>query len=179
MALSLSPNEAVMTRNLKDIFLGGLLAGGFSLVVWVLIPAAVPVPKSIKVAALSPDFWPKIIAVGLAILGLVLIAQGAIRLVWGRAETVRKTEVEAVSTAGRRSVFIRTVGIMFGLLVYYKLVEPLGIVASSILAIMVFALIYNERRWKVLIPVAVLLPIGLYYFFVKVANIPMPLGLFD
>ena len=179
MALSLSSNETVMTRNLKDIFLGGLLAGGFSLVVWVLIPAAVPVPRSIKVAALSPDFWPKIIAVGLAIMGLVLIAQGAIRLVRERAETIEKAVEEAASIADRRSVFIRTVGIMFGLLVYYKLIEPLGIVVSSVLAIMVFALIYDERRLKILIPTAVLLPIGLYYFFVKVANIPMPLGLFD
>jgi putative tricarboxylic transport membrane protein len=179
MALSLSPNEAVMTRNVKDIFLGGLLAGGFSLVLWVLIPAAVPVPKSIKVAALSPDFWPKIIAAGLAIMGLVLIAQGMIRLVRERAETIEKTVTEAAPAADRRSVFIRTVGIMVGLLVYYQIVEPLGIVVSSILAIMVFALIYDERRWKILIPVAVLMPTGLYYFFVKVANIPMPLGLFD
>lgn len=171
--------EIIMIRNVKDIFLGSLLTGGFCLVVWILIPVAVPVPKSIKVAALSPDFWPKIIAAGLAIMGLVLIAQGAIRLVRERAETIEKTMTEAAPAAGRRSVFMRTAGIMVGLLVYYKIVEPLGIVVSSILAIIVFALLYGERRLKMLIPIAVLLPIGLYYFFVKVANIPMPLGLFD
>lgn len=168
-----------MTRNIKDIFLGCLLSGGFSLVAWFLIPAAVSVPKSIRVAALSPDFWPKIITVGLVIMGWVLIAQGTIRSIKERAEAVPKTSKEAASSADRRSVFMRTIGIMVGLLAYYSLIEPLGIVVSSILAVMVFALIYGERRFKLLIPIAVLLPIGLYYFFVKVANIPMPLGLFD
>ena len=179
MALSPSFNETDMTRNVKDIFLGSLLAGGFSLVVWVLIPAAVPVPKSIKVAALSPDFWPKIIAAGLAVMGWVLMVQGVIRSIRERTETITDVSSEATSISDRRSVFLRTVGIMVGLLVYYALVGPLGIVVSSILAIMAFALIYGERRFKILIPIAVLLPIGLYYFFVKVANIPMPLGFFN
>ena len=168
-----------MTQHAKDILLGCLLAFGFGLVLWILIPTAVPVPKSIKVAALSPDYWPKIIAAGLAIMGLVLIVQGAIRLVKQQATAESGAPREATTAAGRRSVFLRTVGIMFGLLVYYQLVEPLGIVVSSMLAIMAFALLYGERRLKMLIPIAVLLPIGLYYFFVKVANIPMPLGLFD
>jgi uncharacterized membrane protein YidH (DUF202 family) len=168
-----------MTQHAKDILLGCLLALGFGLALWIFIPAAVPVPNSIKVAALSPDFWPKIIAVGLAIMGLILIVQGAIRLVRQRTAAEGRKPRKAASATGRRSVFLRTVGIMFGLLVYYQLVEPLGIVVSSMLAIVAFALLYGERRFKMLIPIAVLLPIGLYYFFVKVANIPMPLGFFD
>ena len=179
MPLSLTFNETNMTRNVKDILLGCILSVGFSLVVWVLIPAAVPVPKSIKVAALSPDFWPKIIAAGLAIMGLVLIAQGIIRILRERVETVPGISSNATPTSDRGSIFFRTVAIMVGLLVYYALVGPLGIVISSILAIVAFAFIYGERRFKILIPIAILLPIGLYYFFVKVANIPMPLGLFN
>ena len=152
---------------------------GFSLVVWVLIPKAVPVPKSIKVAALSPDFWPKIIAAGLAFMGLVLIAQGIIRIMRERVETMPEISSDETSIPNHGSVYLRTLGVMIGLLIYYALVGPLGIVVSSILAIVAFALLYGEQRFKILIPIAILLPIGLYYFFVKVANIPMPLGLFD
>lgn len=170
--------EVGMIRRLKDIFLGCLLTIGFGLVFWVLIPVAVPVPGSIKVAALSPDFWPKIITIGLAVMGLILTIQGLVRLFGERAVKKRKKE-NATTLTKKRSTFLRPAGIGFGLLVYYALVEPLGIVVSSIMALLGFALIYGERRWKILIPVAVLLPIGLYYFFVKVANIPMPLGLFD
>ena len=68
---------------------------------------------------------------------------------------------------------------MVGLIVYYGLVLPLGIVISSMLALSGFALIYGERRLKIILPLSVLLPVGLYYFFVKIANIPMPLGLFN
>lgn len=170
--------EVGMIRHLKDIFLGCLLTIGFSLVLWVLIPAAVPVPGSIKVAALSPDFWPEIIAIGLAVMGLILTIQGLARFFGERAVKKRKAENET-AIIKTRTTFLRPAGIGLGLLVYYALVEPLGIIVSSILALLGFALTYGERRWKVLIPVAVLMPTGLYYFFVRVANIPMPLGLFD
>jgi hypothetical protein len=168
----------ITSDTFRDIFLGCLLVAGFSLVALVVIPAAVPVPKSIKVAALSPDFWPRVIAAGLAVMGAVLMLQGLIRWIRERHRAKPKRESRE-QVKGKRSSFARTAGIMAGLVVYYGLVQPLGIVVSSMLALSGFALIYGERRLKILFPLTVLLPIGLYYFFVKVANIPMPLGLFN
>jgi len=60
---------------------------------------------------------------------------------------------------------------------YYLLLEPLGIIISSALAIVSCSLMYGERRYKYLLPLAILLPIGLYLFFFKVASIPMPQGI--
>ena len=37
----------------------------------------------------------------------------------------------------------------------------------------------GERRYRFFVPVAVLLPIVLYYFFTKIAAIPIPLGFFE
>ena len=63
--------------------------------------------------------------------------------------------------------------------IYYLLIDWIGMVLASIIAVIVFVLKCGERRYKIMLPIAVLLPIGLYYFFLKVANIPMPLGIFS
>ena len=39
--------------------------------------------------------------------------------------------------------------------------------------------LHGERRLAVLVPVSIGLPIALYLFFLKVANTPMPLGIFE
>jgi hypothetical protein len=38
-------------------------------------------------------------------------------------------------------------------------------------------LLAGERRATIIIPVAALLPVVLYLFFYKIANIPIPLGI--
>ena len=62
--------------------------------------------------------------------------------------------------------------------VYYLLIDWLGMVLASVIAVIVFVLMCGERRYKIMLPVAMILPVGLYYFFLKVASIPMPLGIF-
>ena len=62
--------------------------------------------------------------------------------------------------------------------IYQQSIDSLGIVATSAVAILLMTTLSGYRNWKVIIPVAALLPVGLYYFFLKVAHIPMPLGIF-
>lgn len=159
-----------VSHSLKRLVLGGLLIAAFGLVLGVLIPFAVRVPASVKLAALSPDFWPRIIAAGIVLLGMLVAGQGIMgirrRGGSGSAEWFDKAEILRIAAAG------------FGLLVYYAALEPLGIVAASVLALPAFSLLYGERRIKVLVPLGVLLPVALYFFFTRVANIPMPLGVF-
>ncbi len=37
----------------------------------------------------------------------------------------------------------------------------------------------GETRWRLIVLIAIILPAVLYAFFVYVANVPMPLGLFE
>ena len=157
-----------MTQSLRKLVLGGLLIVGFGLMLGVLIPLAVSVPAGVKLAALSPDFWPRRIAGGLVVLGVLLAGQGiaGLRRRSGRGRRFNRARL------------FRTGAAIAGLLAYYALVEPLGIVAASMVALPAFAWLYGERRTKVLAPLAVLLPLALYFFFTRLANIPMPLGIF-
>ena len=165
-----------MTQSKKDILLGAILVTGFSLMLLVFIPKGIDVPKGIRIAATAPDYWPKLISAAIVLLGLVILFQGIRQIIRdGNAHAGRPSAADAPI---RQAAFFRTAAALAGLLLYYLLVEPLGIVLSSMLALPIFAVIYGERRLKVLIPLALLLPAALYVFFTKLANIPMPLGIF-
>ena len=165
-----------MNQAKKDVILGITLVLGFSLVFFVVIPMAIVVPGGIKIPATAPDYWPKLLSAGIALLGLAVLAQGILQI---KRDRMQPTEKEVAENGQiQKPAFSMTATAMVGLLAYYWLIIPLGIVAPSMLALPGFAVIYGERRVKVLAPLALLLPVALYFFFTKVANIPMPLGIF-
>ncbi len=165
-----------MNQGKKDVLLGVILVFGFSIVVLVLIPVAVEVPRSIKIAATAPDYWPKLVSSAIALLGVAVLTQGILKIKSARLQPATDGSDEGGPQG--KSAFFKTTAAVLGLLAYYWLVVPLGIVAASMLALPGFAVIYGERRIKVLIPLSLLLPVALYFFFTKIANIPMPLGIF-
>jgi hypothetical protein len=159
------------------MILGIILVLGFSLVFLAVIPAAVVVPGGIKISATAPDYWPKLVSAAIALLGLAVLAQGILGIKRDPAPSAGKEVTE--NGQNKKPGFLKTAAAILGLLAYYWLVIPMGIVAASMLALPGFAVIYGERRVKVLVPLALLLPMALYFFFTRVANIPMPLGIFE
>jgi putative tricarboxylic transport membrane protein len=164
----------------SDVILGAVLSAGTLFMLFVIVPISVQVPKSNKVLALSPDFWIKIILWFMLLLGVQLLYQG----LKTAKELLADEEIAAIEDAKThrhpmgRSVFMVMVAIT-NLFVYFFLIDWLGMVIASIISVITFALLCGERRIKIILPIAVILPIGLYYFFLKVAHIPMPLGIFE
>jgi putative tricarboxylic transport membrane protein len=164
----------------SDAILGAVLSVGALFMLFVIVPISVQVPKSNKVLALSPDFWIKIILWFMLLLGVQLLYQG----LKTAKELMADEEIAAIEDAKThhhpmgRSVFMVMVAIT-NLFVYFFLIDWLGMVIASIISVITFALLCGERRIKIILPIAVILPIGLYYFFLKVAHIPMPLGIFE
>jgi hypothetical protein len=134
------------------------------------------VPKGIKITATAPDYWPKLISAGIALLGFVVLVQGILWINRKRPQPDGNKVTE--NGQKQKTAFLKTTAAMVGLLAYCWLIVPLGIVAPSMIALPGFAVIYGERRLTVLVPLALLLPMALYFFFTRVANIPMPLGIF-
>ena len=169
----------------------GVLVLGL-LVFFVLIPRGVDQPGNVEHAALAPDFWPRIIAVVIALMGLLLAIKPA------REDDGEKGVGEggegngagessgAGEGSGGGEAVVRwpqrlpglavTLGALF---VFYFLIPFLGMVASGaalIFGLMVYA---GERRWPRGAAIAVGVPVALYLFFVYVASIPIPLGVFE
>ncbi len=164
----------------SDAILGALLAAGALVMLFIIIPISVQVPKSNKVLALSPDFWIKIIVWITLLLGAYLILQGLrnARRELSEAETAAIKEKQTHHHSLRRSILMVLIAIA-NLFLYYFLIQWLGIILASSISVVTFVLLCGERRLKIMLPIAALLPVGLYYFFLKVASIPMPLGIFS
>ena len=164
----------------SDAILGAILTVGSLIMLLVIIPISVQVPKSNKVLALSPDFWIKIIVWITLFLGVYLIFQG----IKTAREELSEDEIDAIEERKRHhhsmgvSVLMVLIAVA-NLYVYYYLIEWLGMILASSISVVTFALLCGERRVKIIIPIAAILPVALYYFFLKVASIPMPLGIFS
>ncbi|MDY0306123.1 MAG: tripartite tricarboxylate transporter TctB family protein [Desulfovibrio aminophilus] len=160
-----------MSRSTQDIVYGVVVGLGFAVFAAWGIPAWIETPSSVRIAAVSPAFWPEVVAVFLALSGFALAAGGLRRRL---AEGARRREAGAAS-AGWNLNPPFTLAVF---LAYYLLIDVIGIVCASALALAVMAVRYGERNRLVLSAVALGLPLALYGFFVWVAKVPMPLGLF-
>lgn len=168
--------------HIKDFITGGIFAVlGFAAFLYI-IPSGVVVPKSVNIVALSPDFWPKVIAGGVTISALFLIAESLLmRLphpieeedVEGHEESEAQYQLDTLPGTLRMIILI---GALF---LFYFYLTTFGIVASSIVLMPAMMLFFGERKWRLIVPLSLFIPLGLYLFFLHIAGIPMPLGLFE
>jgi putative tricarboxylic transport membrane protein len=155
-----------MTRNRITgifIFVFGLL------IYFVLIPYGIKVPKNIAYVTTSPAFWPSIISVVIIIMGALLIIQ--------EKNNITGSDAEIPTPWKTRAPRLLIIALMlFG---FYSLIETLGMVVPSIVLIFSLMIFSGHRRWRLMAPLSFFIPIILYTFFVYIANIPIPLGIFE
>lgn len=137
---------------------------------FVLIPYGIKVPKNIELVSTSPAFWPSIIAVVIAIMGGVLIIPD-------KSNSVADEDVVIGTPWSTRLPRLLVVGVLlFG---FYFVIDRLGMVVPSMVLIFTLMVFSGYRRWGLMVLFSLLVPIILYVFFVYVANIPIPLGIFE
>ena len=140
------------------------------LLFFALIPAGIDTPGSVDHITLSPDFWPRIISVIFALMGLVLLIKP------GKIPDGADDVIDPKSWPSRLP---RLAVVLTALFAFYFLIEHLGMVASGIVLIFGMMWFAGERRYWLMATIAVAVPLLLYFFFVQVANIPIPLGIFE
>jgi len=158
----------------KDFYLGAGLAAVSAIFLFFVIPKAVVVPSNIKIISLRPDFWPAILCVVIIILSLLLLATSYIN--YSASSPTGKQPHSSEKIAPRPMAILKPLSVIGVLLLYYFSINFLGIILSSTAALLGLALLYGERNFKVLIPLAIIVPVVLYLFFSKVANVPLPIG---
>ncbi len=169
-----------MTRSrLEDLIIGVSVVAAALTGILVLIPLGVQSPGSVDVAALSPDFWPRVIMIGLCLCGTLILAQGLFA-----RDTAEDPHISLEHPVEHTHLplaisIVRATSAVIGLFLYYYAIDRIGIILSSSLIILGLMLLGGERRWLLLAALSLLLPIALYYFFTLVANVPMPLGMFE
>ncbi len=148
----------------RDLYSGLIfIALGIALLT-ILVPMGIVEPRKVRFAALSPSYYPKIVAGVLLLLGVAVAWRS-------RQESAAETAINRHPNAKTRiTSFILVLG------AYALLLPWLGFVAAGFLGLLAAFWIAGERRPRLILPLAVFVPLMLYFFFLKVALIPIPTG---
>ena len=119
----------------------------------------------------GPDFWPKIVAGGIILLGVLIFAMGFINL------QKEKKEEKAPAKEKAKPQYLSVAAVMAVLVVYYFAFQTIGYTIPTFLMIGATAYILGYRKWKVLIPTSLIVSIALYLAFTKLFGIRFP-GMF-
>ncbi len=165
----------MLKRLSRDLFAGILFCAVGLAAVFVLIPIGVKVPESIKIAALSPDFWPTIIGWAAIVASVALIIEST----WLKQpsldddDPVAEAEYDLETLPATLRILVLVV-VLFG---FYLSLTTFGMVVTSIILIAAMMLFFGERKYVMIGALSLGVPILLYLFFRYVANVPIPLGI--
>lgn len=139
-----------------------------ALALFVLIPVGIVSPSDVPALALAPEFWPFVIASVFTLMGVFMtIAPGSID-----QETV--AELQLIPKR-----ILRLTGFLAVLFGFYFVVPYFGMVVPAMAIIFGLCWFTGERRWLLLMLISLLIPFVLTLFFIFIANIPIPLGIFE
>ncbi len=159
----------------NDLIFGSTVLGLALLMLFVGIPIGIESPGDVDILALAPTFWPNIIMALLALIGIIMVIS-SMMLLRAPEQADKDSEDQSYGPALALTRVIACIVVMF---IYQALLEPLGFVAASMLAIIVLTVLGGERRAYVVLPVAILVPLGLYWFFTVAASVQIPMGYFE
>lgn len=167
-----------MTQSvLRDIVVAALFLALSALALFYIIPEGVEAPSSIENAALSPSFWPTVIAwatlVSSALLLIITYASRNVEVATGTDEEELVGADYAPPTA-----ILRLTIVVACLFLFYASLERYGLVVPSCVLLIVLMFFFGERKLLWIFLLGLGLPVLLYVFFRFVAGISIPLGIF-
>jgi putative tricarboxylic transport membrane protein len=161
----------------SDLMLSSFLVLLSGIIYWVIIPWQISVPPQVRSPYLSPAFAPRVFVIFLALTGVALMITTLIRWAGQRSG---KTEPEVKSAAdsggvgkGRALIF----GTWLVCCLYAFAVKWLGIIPPSILMIGGLMFYFGHKNRVRVVLLAVVVPVVVYLFFTRLANVPFPQGL--
>jgi len=160
----------------RDLWLGAGLAVLSALLYLVLIPVGIKIPSGMRSPVMSPAFWPTIISWFLFAVSSILFIRAA--LAWRRGQIVshKSADIEGEEERSGTPGLVRALAVITLLFVYYWLILKIGMVPASMAAMLVAGLITARPKLWLLIIATPVLPMLLYLFFYRIANVPIPGG---
>lgn len=169
--------------DIADLVVSGVIVVFACIMLFVLIPTGIEHPGSIDVLALGPAFWPSVICAFLGLMGLVVGVQALRRSRAWRGGAVSgpddQGDPDAADAEAAGFAPVRWLAALVLLAAYYHGLDSLGMVLTSMLALGLFMILGGERRPAVVLVLSLGVPLALFLFFRYVANVFIPLGVFE
>ncbi len=141
---------------------GGIILGVFSLVLYfVIIPAEI---ASVKGIGVSPRFLPEAVGLLLLFLSVALFING-----YGKRNAEGQKVYQLSPLEGK--LVIKTLVVIAAYIIVFELI---GYIIPSILTLGLLMYMYGQRRKKLIVGIAVLLPVFIYFAFTKLLHMPLP-----
>lgn len=122
----------------------------------------------------GPAFWPKIVAAGIIILGGIILVMGIMQVCKGKKAGSQAAKAETAKTKPQYGKVLAVVGI---LVLYFFAFQVVGYTIPTFLLICATSFVLGYRNWKVMIPTALIVSVGLYLSFTQLFGIHFP-GMF-
>lgn len=119
-------------------------------------------------------FWPKIVAAGIIILGVIILVNALLEL---RRQASGKQQAPAKKEKTAKPQYIKVAAIVAILFIYYFMFQYFSYTIATALLIFSTSVVLGYRNWKVLIPTSVIVSVVLYTAFTYLFNIHFP-GIF-
>ena len=167
-----------MTQSvLRDMIVAVLFLLLSALTLFYIIPSGIDAPSSIENAALSPSFWPTVIAWATLVsaAALLIVTYGARNI----ESPVTADEDELVGADyPQPTAILRLVFVVALLFLFYASLERYGLVVPSCIFLIILMVFFGEKKLFWVLSLGLGIPILLYVFFRFVAGISIPLGIF-
>ena len=148
-------------------FISGLIFLTLGVVLYfILIPFGIDEPKKIKYQALSPSYYPNIVAIILIFLGIIISIKAKFF-----------DNIVFLENNLRTDFLKRYFTIFIVLLIFANLLNPLGFIISSTLVLFYTFYFAEEKNYFLITILSLTFPLLLYFIFLKIARIPIPTGL--
>ncbi len=157
-----------MLSRRAELFVGLGVIGMAAILLWLLIPGYITIPRRVPIPALSPAFWPNVIGWTMLLCGVLLTA---------RAVTAPPPpDSIADDLRFTRPELLRVGALAVVLVTAYIALPIVGMVWTCMIVYFLMVLMTGAKRpiWGTVI--AILLPLVLFYFFTKVAGVAIPQG---
>ena len=150
-------------QNRRDFFLGLIFAAvALALLIYSHTQLEVSGLRVVR-GNLSPQSYPNFVLYALFFLALVLMG----------TSLSRSTENSSIEVTSFRTYLKAFVGIALSL-IYIFLMELLGYIPASIIMLIAYIIFMGGRNYKAIIPVSIVIPVLLYYFFSKLMHVLLP-----
>ena len=159
-----SPPVGLETITLRgDVIAGAICLIGALAGYFVVVPAWVYVPAQFKGTINSPALMPQALFVLLGIFSAVYLLRG-----------FNKYRVSDRQGLAPLSDWALAAGTILICAAYLGAIYVVGFPVASALCLVAAQYYFGERRWGVILAIAILLPVLLWLFFVKIALIVLP-----
>ena len=172
-----------VTEAHKNLFAGIFFALLSLFVLFVVNPHGIVQPAASHLiaggaAAVAPDFFPNMICWVAFVCSLGLAAEGALALrrtaALKSAEAPKELDPEE-KDAAKIALIARITGMVLLFAMYY-MTNRFGIIISGFFFYLAYAFLTGERRPLRALLGASIITVVLFYFFVQIAFVPVPLG---